>query len=501
MVRSLKGNKLFWKITGVFTALLIVLGLVFVFIASQFSKSYFTMAHQELYGDIASHLASFTQPLKNGKPDTAVTHDIIHSTMVANPSVEVYLLDTLGNITDYVVPDTTVQIHKVNIGKVKQWLAASEMQRPMGDNPKQPGEPSIFSAAPVYENGRLSGYVYAVLSSEKQKEILAMLNSHLYLRLSGYIFFIALLVAFIVGVITFLLLTGSIAKITAIVRRFKEGDYSARIEGNAKGDLGMLSATFNDMADVIVNNFEEIAATDKFRQELIANVSHDLRTPLSIMQGYVETMMMKQDNLSEKDREKYLAIIYDSTKKLSVLVEQLFQYAKLEANLVKPEKEQFLINELASDVLMAYQLKAAEKGIRLAMDAPKSLPSVFADIALTERVLQNLLDNAFKFTPDGGKITIKLSAAQKGIRVQVADTGIGIAPEDQSYIFERYKQLDKEDTPKKGMGIGLAIVKKILELHQSTINVISEPGKGAAFWFVLPVAVPQMQLNPMEAAT
>jgi signal transduction histidine kinase len=255
------------------------------------------------------------------------------------------------------------------------------------------------------------------------------------------------------------------------------------------------------MADVIVNNFEEIAATDKFRQELIANVSHDLRTPLSIMQGYVETMMMKQDNLSEKDREKYLAIIYDSTKKLSVLVEQLFQYAKLEANLVKPEKEQFLINELASDVLMAYQLKAAEKGIRLAMDAPKSLPSVFADIALTERVLQNLLDNAFKFTPDGGKITIKLSAAQKGIRVQVADTGIGIAPEDQSYIFERYKQLDKEDTPKKGMGIGLAIVKKILELHQSTINVISEPGKGAAFWFVLPVAGPQMQLNPMEAAT
>src|SRR3954471_15753307 len=101
-VRTLKGNLLFWKIAAVFTALLILLGIVFIMIASTFSKSYYTTAHQELYGDIAQHLATFTQPLKNGKPDTTVTHDIIHSTMVANPTVEVYLLDTIGKITDYV---------------------------------------------------------------------------------------------------------------------------------------------------------------------------------------------------------------------------------------------------------------------------------------------------------------------------------------------------------------------------------------------------------------
>ena len=119
------------------------------------------------------HLATFTQPLKNGKPDTAVTHDIIHSTMVANPSVEVYLLDTTGKITDYVVPDKTVQ-HTPGrtIAKVKQWLAVKNGERPLGDNPKQPDEPGIFSAAPVYENGQLTGYVYAVLASEKQREIL-----------------------------------------------------------------------------------------------------------------------------------------------------------------------------------------------------------------------------------------------------------------------------------------------------------------------------------------
>jgi signal transduction histidine kinase len=301
-----------------------------------------------------------------------------------------------------------------------------------------------------------------------------------------YIFFCALGIAFIVGVITFFLITNSICEIAMVVRRFKEGDYSARIEGYAKGNLGMLTSTFNEMADVIVDNFDKISATDKFRQELIANVSHDLRTPLSIMQGYVETLMIKKDSLSEPEKSKYLTVVLDSSKKLSVLVEQLFQYAKLEANQVSPEKEQFLLSELASDILMAYQLKANEKDITLVLNTVDNLPLVFADIALTERVLQNLIDNAFKFTSDGGSITIQLQQTSAGVKVEVVDTGIGIAPEDQAYIFERYKYLHKDGQPKKGMGIGLAIVKKILELHQSSIQVTSAAGKGAAFWFVLP---------------
>ncbi|HVY75999.1 MAG TPA: HAMP domain-containing sensor histidine kinase [Puia sp.] len=486
-IRTIRGNLLFWKIAAVFTGLLIVLGIVFVLIASRFSKSYYTAAHQALFGDIAAHLASFTKPLKNGKPDTAVTHDIIHSTMVANPSVEVYLLDTLGNITDYVVPDTTVQIRRVNLDKIKQWLAADPMHRPMGDNPKQPDEPSIFSTAPLYENGKLGGYVYAVLASEKQKEVLLTLNSQFYFRLGIYIFLIALSVAFIVGIVTFFLITDNINSIARVVRRFKEGDYSARIEGHARGNLGMLTSTFNEMADVIVENFEKITATDRFRQELIANVSHDLRTPLSIMQGYVETLMMKKDEISPAEQHKFLSVVHDSARKLSALVEQLFQYAKLEANLVTPEKELFPLGELASDILVAYQLKADKRSIRLDLEMPSPLPSVFADIALTERVFQNLLDNAFKFTPDGGRITIQLSETTAGVKVQVMDTGIGITREDQAYIFERYKQIDKEATPKKGMGIGLAIVKKILELHQSAIEVSSEPGKGTIFRFFLAV--------------
>src|SRR5690606_3205854 len=191
--------------------------------------------------------------------------------------------------------------------------------------------------------------------------------------------------------------------------------------------------------------------------------------------------------LTPADEDRYLAIVHDGTRKLSALVQQLFQYAKLEANVITPEKEPVLISELASDILMAYQLKATERRIQLKLDATNNLEPVFADIALTERVLQNLLDNAFRFTPDGGQITITLARVAAGVKVQVADTGIGIAPEDQSYIFQRYIQLGDTRMPKNGMGIGLAIAKKILELHQSVIEVTSVPGKGTCFRFTLPI--------------
>lgn len=491
-VKTIHGNLLFWKISAVFASLLLVLALVFVLIGSHFSKSYYMSAHQQLYGDIAGHLATFTQPIKNGRPDTTVTHDIIHSTMVANPSVEVYLLDTAGNITDYVVPSATVQMRKVNMANVREWLRSDPVKRPLGDNPKLPGEPSIFSVAPVYENNRLAGYVYAVLASEKQQQILGSLSNDLYFRLAAYIFFAALLGAFVVGIVTFFLITDSICIIAGVVKKFKEGDYSARIRGYAKGNLGMLTSTFNDMADVIVDNIEKITATDRFRQELIANVSHDLRTPLSIMQGYTETLMIKGNSLSQAESDRYLSIVHEGTRKLSALVDQLFQYSKLEANVVAPCQEFFPIGELASDILSAYQLKGRERNIELTLDLPGILPPVFADISLIERVFQNLLDNAFKFTPDGGKISISLAHTGSSVTARVTDSGVGIAREYQEQIFERYKQADLHAAPGKGMGLGLAIVRKILELHHSSIRVVSDKGTGATFEFDLPV-------NPEQA--
>ncbi|MBI5856588.1 MAG: HAMP domain-containing histidine kinase [Sphingobacteriales bacterium] len=486
LFKNIRSNRLFWKISAAFFALLIILGFAYIIIASHVSKKYYNQVNQQLYGNIASHLAHFTQPLKDGKPDTLITHDIIHSIMVINPSVEVYLLDTTGKIIDFVVPDKTVKTHQVSLDKVKTFIGENGRNYIAGDNPKEPGVQSIFSAAPVLEMGKTTGYVYAVLASEKQREILSASAGNLYYNLGSRIFLITLFIAFVLGALIFFLITDSVSRIARVVKRFKEGDYSARIEGRSKGNLGLLTSTFNEMADVIVDNINKITQTDKLRQELIANVSHDLRTPLAIMQGYAETLVIKQDNIAKAEQHKYQQIILDSTKKLSLLVDQLFQYSKLEANQVEPEKEQFLLSELVSDILIKYNLLAQEKKIRLQLNASEDLPPVFADIALTERVLQNLIDNAFKFTFHGGSITVHLENRPAGVEVRIADTGIGIAKHEQVFIFERYKQLSDEASLKRGMGLGLAIVKKILDLHQVSINVKSAPGEGTVFWFELP---------------
>lgn len=490
-LRSVRGNLLFWKIAGVFTLLLVILGIVYGGIASWMSKRNFNAINQQLYGDIALHLASTTRPLRNGRPDTAVTHDIIHSIMVANPSVEVYLLDTQGKIIDYVVPDKSVKRHDVDLGAVKQYISDGGKKYVSGDNPKRPDQKSIFSAAPIYENSKLTGYVYAILASEKQAAVVAEMNKDFYHSLGTAIFLATLLIAFVVGIITFFLITDSICKISAIVKRFKDGDYDARIEGYVKGNLGVLTSTFNEMADTIVENMNAITSMDRLRQELIANVSHDLRSPLSIMQGYIETLIIKKDSIPDKEKAKYLSIIMSSSKKLSHLVGQLFEYSKLEANQVQPNKEPFLLSELLSDILIKYEMPAKDGNIHLTMESPGNLPAVFADIALVERAIQNLLDNALKFTPQGGRITITLQNKMTGIEVSVADTGSGIPLKDQPYIFERYKQLpDNENTYHEGMGLGLAIVKKILDLHQAAINIKSVPGAGTIFWFQLPTLYP-----------
>jgi signal transduction histidine kinase len=486
-LRTIRNNLLFWKITGVFSLLPISLGAAYIGIAGWMAKRNFNAINEQLYGDVAVHLARNTAPFRNGRPDTAVTHDIIHSIMLINPSVEVYLLDTSGRIVDFVVPDKTVKTSKVDLGPVFRYIQEGGKKYVTGDNPKTPASRTIFSAAPVYEGHRLTGYVYAILASQKQAEVTAALDRDFFFGLGTLLFFATLVVIFLVGVITFFLITDSICKISSVVKRFTDGDHAARIEGQVKGNLGVLTSAFNEMADTIVDNMNKLTSLDRLRQELIANVSHDLRSPLAITQGFVETLIMKEDSLPGAERQRYLSIVLSSLRKLARLVDQLFEYSKLEANQIRPVKEPFLLGELLSDIFMKYDIVAQARGITLRMENRENFPAVVADLALVERAIQNLLDNAFKFTPEGGMITISLRRLQKGIEIAIADTGAGIPLHDQLYIFDRYKQLPEHDSQKReGMGLGLAIVKKIMELHQATIHIRSTPGSGTIFWFQLP---------------
>ncbi len=226
----------------------------------------------------------------------------------------------------------------------------------------------------------------------------------------------------------------------------------------------------------------QLIALVNLRKELMANVSHDLRTPIAIMQGYVETLLMNLNSTTAVNREKYLNIIMNSSERLSLLITQLFEFSKLETHHIELQKEPFKINELLQSSLDEYKVLADKKGVQLKMDCPEDAPIVYADISLIERVIQNLMDNALKFTPEQGMIKVLVTGQKNNVEISIIDSGCGIAEAQQSKIFNRYEKTKNS----KGRGLGLSIVKRILELHEEAIFVKSELGQGTRFIFSLP---------------
>ena len=231
---------------------------------------------------------------------------------------------------------------------------------------------------------------------------------------------------------------------------------------------------------------EELKKTDNLRRELVANVSHDLRSPLASIQGYLETIMMKENSLSAEESRKYLQIIFDNTKMLGNLVDDLFELSKLDAQQIQPQTESFSMADLTQDVVIKFNPLAKKLDITLDLNLAKSLPMVQADIALIERALSNLIDNAIRFTPPQGTVTIYLKKKGNQVLVDITDTGPGIPAEELPLIFERFYRIDKSRAKSYGgAGLGLAIAKKIIELHDCKIEVKSEINQGTTFSFGL----------------
>ena len=479
-------NKLYWKISATLLSLLIVLGVVYIFISTYSAKAYFEEVNQKLNGNIATMMNHEVQPLIDGKVDTIAIQNIMHSMMIVNPSVEVYLLDTKGEIITYVAPYKQVKLKSVNLAPIKTFIEAKEQPFIKGDDPRNPGAYKVFSAAPILDGKVLQGYLYIILASEDQVAATETLFNSYFLKLGANTFFVTLLATLAIGLLAIWFLTKNLRNIIYTVRRFKEGDYKARIDEN-KGDFTELADTFNEMADTIVTNIDQLKSVENLRRELIANVSHDLRTPVSIIQGYVETLLMKKESISIEKQGEYLKIILGSTEKLSSQISQLFEYSKLEAKQIEPQKEAFFLSELVQDTYQKYGILAKDKSIEMNIDLPEKSQLVFADVRLVERVLQNLMDNALKYTPKGGKVNIILKNTPNSVQVKVMDNGPGIPEKEQSYIFERYRKAKSNHLKTNNTGLGLAIVKKILDLHNVSIQVQSRVNEGTAFMFKFPI--------------
>ncbi|MEM1134381.1 MAG: ATP-binding protein [Bacteroidota bacterium] len=476
-------HTLYWRISATLLLLLGFLGIVYVLITAFMAKQYFQETTQRLNADVAEHLVKEVKPFVDGEVNEASLHVIMHSMMAVNPGLEVYLLDKAGNILSFVVLDKKVKLEKVDLAPVHQFLAKDTDQLILGQNPRNPENKTIFSAASVIENEALQGYVYIVLLSEEYENISGALWNSYFVRTSATAFLITLIATLLIGLLIIWLLTKNLRKIISVVSRFEQGDLHARIDENFKGEMAVLSNTFNSMANTILRNIEDLKQVEVLRKELIANVSHDLRTPISVISGYIETLNMKQGNLNEDEKKKYMDTILKSIDKLKRLVNDLFELTKLEARQVDPKKENFALKEVLSETFQKYQILAKQKNIILEADLDSSA-MVYADISMIERVLQNLMDNAIKYTPENGKVELKLNEnTEKDVEIKIRNTGAGIPKEDLPNIFDRYY---KGAHHTGSTGLGLAIVKNILDIHKAPIRVSSIIDKYTDFSFSLP---------------
>ena len=481
-------SSLYWRISATFLVLLLVLSAVYLYVASFTAEMYFQEASQRLNAGVAAHIAGDISPFIDGKVNTEALEAMFHTVMVMNPSIEVYLLDTNGVILSYYAPKKIMRRKGVSIEPIREFIHTQGKTFVMGMDPKKEDGEKVFSAAAIEKDGLFQGYIYVILEGEEYESTTSFLLGSYILRLGTRAVLISLAAAILIGLIAIRYLTRHVRSIRNTMREFTSGNQEARIVLPGRGELTDLAESFNHMADTIVRNIEEIKTLDTLRRELVANVSHDLRTPLAIIQGYVETVLMKEDALTPQDRLRYLSTVLSGTERLRLLVEELFELSKLEAKQTKPRPELFSIAELVQDVVQKFDVLARQRNISIATVLPRNLPPVHADIALIERVLQNLMENALKFTPESGAITIALSPSASGVEVNVTDTGQGIAPEDIPHVFERYRQgVSGMDAFDQGAGLGLAIVKKILEAHGVSISVRSKVREGTAFSFQLPV--------------
>ena len=480
-------HSLYGKISAVFLVLLLVLGVVQILISVNSSLNFVRESEQQLNRNLGQDLANEFKPFLKDSLDTEGIEHTIHHLMVMNPRVEIYLLDENGKILAFFAdPKKRVKLDFVGLEPLRAFLDNTRTMPILGDDPRHLGRKKPFSAAPLQISKAVNGFIYVILGWEQYDSTIAMIKESYIIRTTAINLGLIFIATGIIGLILFALLTKRFHKMTAVVQRFKKGDFEERINIKSGDEIGQLAKAFNQMADTIVANMDELKQTDRLRRELIGNVSLDLRSPLASMRGYLETILMKDASLSQRDRKKYLQIIHDNSIMLTKLVDELFELSKLDAKQVQPKREIFSIAELTQDVVMKFQPEAEMLKVHLQASLPKNLPMINADIGMIERALSNFIDNALQYTPVEGTVKIDLSQKNDKVCVVVSDTGVGIPKEQIPLVFERFYRVEKSRSRSSGgTGLGLAIAKRILDLHESTISVQSIEQEGTAFSFDL----------------
>ena len=478
-----------------------------LWITHRSNSEYILEFTQSLNQPIAMYMADNAGLSVEDRLDNSALRELAPHIMMINPSVEVYLLDRQGFIVGHSLSPEALARTRVSLAPIEQFLGPNPRFPLIGDDPRSINGQRVFSAHPLKHESETIGYVYAVLAGLQHRSLLA--------SLSGSYSFKTLTIS--LGVVLLLTVAASIALFSMQSRRLaglhhrlmqwhqQQGldpmDLSNNQFSGAASELDQLQKLYELMASRVLEQYRELQRTETNRKELFENLSHDLRTPLTALNGFLDTLVMKHQTLGTSEQFRYLKVAQRQGQRLSQLVEHLFELVRLDTGDYPFYPEQLLLRELADDVMQNFEATANRKSIRLSFEADHQTAStaVCADAGLMYRVLENLLANAIRHTPEHGHIMVVLSTdpTNSTLTLAVTDSGPGLATDlDQAHLFERFARYPSSsdalstDAASTGptasqSGLGLAIVRGILKLHNSDITVQSIPDQGCTFQFSL----------------
>jgi signal transduction histidine kinase len=346
----------------------------------------------------------------------------------------------------------------------------------------------VFFQAPLRSSVHENQVIGAIVLVARVQDV--QLGRSELLSLLALVIGSALLVWLLIGLYFAASISRPLVRITRATERVAAGDYSVRVPLSGSSEISRLADSFNDMAEKVQN-------TNRLLRDFVANVSHDLRTPLTMIAGFSEAML--DGTADPAEIETTAGIINEEAVKMQRLVDNLLQLTRLESGLLKLQREQVDLGPFVGSLLHRAERMQGDGKRRFVNAVPASLPPVSVDPTQFERALRNLVDNAVQYTPSGGIITVGASLLTSSmVEVTVSDTGGGIAPDELARVFERFYRSDRSRERVLGhAGLGLAIVQEVVAGHGGTVRVESMLGSGTTFRLTVPRAAPEKESGTM----
>lgn len=461
----MRWNRISVKLGMTFLLLLLIVLFPLGFVIHQIFLGFYLGEVQQDLDDLSSRYAKFIGETL----DEGITQNI--EMMGGFSQVPFYIVDAEGRlIANFGVPgltdDTRIPADELEI--------LTEGKSIRGEYSDRSGNRFLVSGAPIYDGGHFLGGVYVLSSIEDIYQSIEKVRYMLVLSGIG-----ALFLALGVIVVLSRTLSNPLLQMEKATRKIARGDLNTRVKVKTADEIGTLGQAINDLA-------RELKRYQETRSELFANISHELRTPVTYLEGYVNIL---KEGLyqSEEEKEQYLEIIKQESTRLSRLINDLLELSKMEEGKMTLNQEWIDMREMIETILPRVELQAKKKGLQLKVDIQDNLPLINVDGLRMEQIVTNLLDNALRYT-DHGWVGIRIERARSGdLMISIEDSGKGIPEDELPYIFERFYRVEKSRSRDfGGTGLGLAIVKQLVDMQGGTISVFSEVGKGTRFQILFP---------------